>query len=120
LPDKLTLKGMLFYGHYGVNSAERELGQQLVVDVELFLDLAPAGTNDDLRLTVDYTTIYARLQQLIDSRKFYLIEALAEAIARLLLDEYEVDAVRVRVKKPKMPVRAMLEYVAAEIYRERK
>jgi hypothetical protein len=41
--DKIILKGLVFFGHHGVHSAERQLGQRFVVDAELAVDLALAG-----------------------------------------------------------------------------
>lgn len=117
--DKLILSGLVFYAHYGVHKAERELGQQVRVDLELFRDLSEAGRHDNLTHTVDYTTIYDTIQQVIDAGSFYLIEAIAEAIAQMLLAEYPIDAVTVRVTKTKLPFRGQLESVAAELYRER-
>ena len=117
--DKLILSGLLYYAHYGVNRAERELGQQVRVDLELFRDLAEAGRNDDISKTVDYTTIYGAIEEVIEAHSFYLIEAIAEAIAAMLLAQYPIEAVTVRVTKSKLPLRAQLESVAAELYRER-
>jgi 7,8-dihydroneopterin aldolase/epimerase/oxygenase len=51
--DRILLESMIFYGNHGTLPAERELGQPFVVDVELHLDLQPAGLSDDLAQTVD-------------------------------------------------------------------
>ena len=117
--DKLILSGLVFYAHYGVHKAERELGQQVRIDLELFRDLSVAGKTDDITQTVDYTTLFEAIQQVVDAGSYYLIEAIAEAVAAMLLAEYPIDAVTVRVTKSKLPFRGQLESVAAELHRER-
>ena len=51
--DRILLEGMVFHGRHGTLPAERELGQPFVVDLELRLNLRPAGLSDDLEQTVD-------------------------------------------------------------------
>ena len=56
--DRIILKGMQFYGFHGVNPEERTLGQTYVVDLEVELDLQPAGRSDNLEDTISYTQLY--------------------------------------------------------------
>src|ERR687893_2894426 len=58
--DRILLEGMVFHGRHGTLPAERELGQPFVVDLELRLDLRPAGLSDDLARTVDYGEVHRR------------------------------------------------------------
>ena len=59
--DRILLNGMVFYGRHGTLPAERELGQPFLVDVELRMDLRPAGLSDDLARTVDYGQVHRRV-----------------------------------------------------------
>lgn len=118
--DRIILEGLELHGYHGVLDAERELGQPFLVDLELFLDLEPAGRRDDLSLTVDYSAVYAAVKKAFKARRYRLIEAVAEAVAQAVLDEFPVDAVRVRVHKPHAPVRGRFRYFAVEITRERR
>ena len=118
--DRLQLVGMVFYGYHGVDPSERKLGQRLVVDVEVELDLAGAGRADDPSLTVDYTLVYRIAKEVVEGPSRQLIESVAEAIAERVMRECGVEAVRVRVKKPGPPIReSVLDHAGVEIYRER-
>lgn len=117
--DKIILDGMEFYGYHGVHEAEHELGQPFIIDVELSLDLGPAGRTDDLHQSVNYVQVYNRVRDIVEKRRFALLEALAERIAGALRQEFPVDTVRVRVKKPHVPIPGRLRYTAVEITRGR-
>lgn len=99
--DRIVLEGMRFYGHHGTLAAERELGQEFVVDVELHCDLRAAGLADDLDKTVDYSQVYRRVRAVVEGPPVGLTETVAERIAAAILAEHSrVEAVRVRVAKP--------------------
>jgi len=101
LHDRIILEGMVFYGRHGALPAERELGQPFVVDVELWLDLRPAGLSDDLAKTVDYGEVHRLAKQVVEGDPANLTETVAERIANATLEEHPlVDVVRVKVKKP--------------------
>jgi dihydroneopterin aldolase len=99
--DRILLEGMVFHGRHGTLPAERELGQPFVVDVELRLDLRPAGLSDDLARTVDYGEVHRRAREIVEGEPVNLTETLAERIATAVLEDHpSVNAVRVRVAKP--------------------
>jgi dihydroneopterin aldolase len=116
--DRIRLSGLRVFARAGVLAHEQALGQVLVVDVELGLDLAPAGTMDDLRLTVDYGRFAGAVAELVRSGRRRLIEAVAEDVARLALGDPRVNDVRVRVAKPHAPLPVDAE-VSVEIERRR-
>ena len=84
-------------GFHGVFDHERREGQEFVVDVELAVDLAPAGASDDLADTVNYGEIGAAALARIEGEPLDLIERLAELIAQDALTHTEVDEVTVTV-----------------------
>ena len=97
------LEGMVFHGRHGALPAERELGQPFIVDVELRLDLRPAGLSDDLAQTVDYAEVHRLARDIVEGEPFNLTETVAERIATAILEEYLlVEVVRVRVAKPQV------------------
>jgi 7,8-dihydroneopterin aldolase/epimerase/oxygenase len=99
--DRILLEGMIFYGNHGTLPAERELGQPFVVDIELHLDLKPAGLSDDLAQTVDYSEVHRRAKGLVERPPLNLTEAVAERIAAAILQDHSlVEAVRVKITKP--------------------
>lgn len=119
--DKILLEGMTFSGRHGTLSAERDLGQPFVVDVELSLDLSEAGTSDDLAKTVDYGEIHRRAKDIVEGEPVNLTETLAERIARAALEDHPtVEAVKVKVKKPHVRLEGtVLEGSAVEVSRSR-
>ena len=101
--DRIVLEGMRFYGRHGTLPAERELGQEFIVTVELRCDLRAAGTTDDLRETVDYSRVYRQVRAVVEGPPVGLTETVAERIATAVLGEHaRVEAVRVRVTKPQV------------------
>jgi dihydroneopterin aldolase len=117
--DKIILEGMEFYGYHGTTPEEKSLGQRFILDVELFLDLQPAGISDDLSRTVNYAQVFEAVQSIVCGHPYQLIEALAEAVAQALLEQFPVAEIMVRVKKPQAPVPGRFTWVAAEITRKK-
>lgn len=110
---------MRFEARHGYYDWEREQAQPFEVDVELVLDLQPAGIDDDLTRTIDYGAAYAVVREVVESRSFKLLEALAEAISRELVAGFDVTEVTVRVRKPAVKLGGPLDYAAVEIRRPR-
>ena len=118
--DRIHLEGMVFYGFHGVSPAEQEVGQRFVVDLEARRDLRAAGLSDDLRDTVSYSHLYREVKQIVEGSSRKLLESLAEAIAKRILDEFDVESVRIMVKKPEAPIKgSVLSYAGVEVFRER-
>ena len=109
---------MQFYGFHGVNPEERTLGQPYGVDLEVELDLRPAGRSDNLEDTVSYTQLYRVAQGVMEGPPMSLLETAAETIAQQTLDQFPVSSVRVQVRKPRPPIRgSSIDHAAVEIYR---
>ncbi len=119
-PDRIILEGMQFYGFHGVNAEERSLGQSYVVDLTVEMDLGVPGRSDRLDDTVSYTHLFRSVQKVLEGESKNLLEATAEAVARRILKDFPVDAVQVRVKKPRPPIKgSFVENAVVEIYRVR-
>jgi FolB domain-containing protein len=110
---------MRFEGRHGYYEHELLQPQPFEVDVELVLNLQPAGTDDDLAKTIDYGRVYAIARQIVESTSFRLLEAIAEAISHEILVEFEVTEVGVRVRKPAVQLGGPLDHAAVEIWRRR-
>ncbi|MDP8904680.1 MAG: dihydroneopterin aldolase [Chloroflexota bacterium] len=120
MTDRIYLHQMVFEGRHGVTDEERATPQQIEVDLEIELDLAPAGTSDDLADTVDYSDVFAVCRDIVEERSFHLLEGIAEAIAAAVLAGFgPVDAVFVGVKKPGVPLAGEVEYAGVAIERRR-
>lgn len=115
--DKVIIKGLVFYGHHGVTDSERELGQRFSIDLEMRLDLKKAGKSDDVSDTVDYKEVYHAIREHEKGKSFRLLEALAEDVARVVLERFPIEEVLVRVCKPYVPIEGLVDYVACEVVR---
>ncbi len=101
----------------GTNEDERREKQDVTLNLSLFADLRKAGTSDRFEDTVDYRALKKRILQLVDNSHYFLLEALAEAVACLCLTVPRVRKVQVRVDKPS--ALRFARSVAVEIERER-
>jgi dihydroneopterin aldolase len=116
--DKVMLRGLRVFAHHGVLAHENEFGQVFVIDLDLGIDLAPAGASDRLEDTLDYGGIAGEVADLVAGGRRQLLEAVAEDVAGLALRDTRVREVRVRVAKPHAPLPVDAE-VAVEIVRRR-
>lgn len=119
MSDRIILDGMVFQGTHGVYEEEQQNPQPFEVDVELVMNLQPAGLSDDLGLTIDYSRVFDTCRQIVESTRFNLIEALAEAIAQEILAGFAADEVTIRIRKPKVQMGGTLRSAGVEIRRRR-
>lgn len=117
--DRVTLSGVRGRGFHGVFEHEKREGQEFVVDVEIAVDLVPAGRTDDLVDTVNYGEIGAATLARIEGEPFDLIERLAEVVAQDALRHTAVDEVVVTVHKPQAPVGVPFGDVTVRVVRHR-
>jgi dihydroneopterin aldolase len=119
LSDRIVLTNMQFQGRHGYYDHELTTPQAFEVDVELHLDLQPAGLDDDLTKTVDYAEVYGATRQIVESTSFRLLEALAEAISHELLVDFPITEVGVRIRKLEVKLGGPLDHASIEIWRRR-
>jgi dihydroneopterin aldolase len=117
--DRIVLANMRFQGRHGFYDHELLATQPFEVDVELVLDLQPAGMDDDLTKSVDYAAVYEVVRAIVESTSFRLLEAIAEAISHELLADFAVDEVGVRVRKPAVKLGGPLDHAGVQIRRRR-
>ena len=118
--DIIRLRDVTIFPRLGVAEIEKEGVQKVTLDLELFVDLRQPATTDDVSHTVDYEKVYCLIREIADTRKFHLIESLANEIASSVLREFEpVLKARVRIRKANLPFDANLSCVEVELERER-
>ena len=81
MTDRIELRGLKVRGNHGVYEHERRDGQDFVVDVTVWLDLAPAAASDDLADTLDYGALAQRVAGIVGGEPYDLIEAVAGRVA---------------------------------------
>lgn len=110
----IRIKSIKLFGYHGVYEIEKKTGSTFEFDVEVRL-FDMAGRTDELRETLDYTTILDTVTKISDSRSYNLIETLATDICSSVINLSPlIEEVLVRVRKFTLPVEAELAYVEAE------
>ena len=118
MSDVIKLKGITVFGYYGVSPAEREIGQKIEIDLELHTNLKAACQSDSLKDTINYESVYAKVQEAAASRKHRLLESLGEDISYTILQNYPVAKVIVSLRKSNLPFPNNLSYVEVVLSRE--
>jgi len=98
--DKILIKDLLIRGVIGISEREREQPQDILVNIEISTDISVAGKSDNVEDSVNYRTIAKKVLAHTETIKRFTVEALAEDIAKLCLDDKKVHSVLVRVEKP--------------------
>lgn len=97
--DTVFLHGLRIDTVIGIWDWERRLKQTLIVDLDMGADLSVPGRSDAIEDTIDYKAVTKRILRLADESAFLLVEKLAETIADILLTEFRLPWVRVRINK---------------------
>ena len=100
MSDKILIQDLLIRGLIGIHDWEREKKQDILINVEMEADCRPAGESDDFRDAVDYRAVTKEIIALVEGSAFFLVEKLAEEIARICLQDSRVAVAKVRVEKP--------------------
>ncbi|WP_460868449.1 dihydroneopterin aldolase [Rhodococcus aerolatus] len=117
--DRIELRGLRVRGHHGVFDHERRDGQDFVVDLVVWLDLAPAAASDDLADTLHYGELAHAAAAVVAGPPRDLIEAVAGEVADGVLADPRVTAVEVTLHKPSAPIPLDFADVAVVVHRER-
>jgi dihydroneopterin aldolase len=94
----VELDSLEVFGRHGMLDEERREGQTFLYDVRL--EVSDAALSDRIEDAVDYRLVAECVREISESKAFHLIEALAAAVADAVLARFEVERVRVRVRKP--------------------
>ena len=99
--DKIIITDLQTTGIIGVKHPERDKPQILFINLWLYLDLHLAGVTDSIADTVSYSTIARVVSEQVSNTQFHTVEALAEHLSHYLLHNFPLQAVRIRIEKPK-------------------
>jgi dihydroneopterin aldolase len=84
----------------GIWEWERRIRQTVSIDLEMASDISRSASTDNIDDALNYKAVAKRVQQFVGDSSFHLVETMAERIAALILDEFAVPWVQVRVNKP--------------------
>ncbi len=98
--DRILIGDLLVRCIIGVGEEERRERQDVMINLSLSTDLSKAGRSDNFDDAVDYRDLKKRIVNMAERSTYYLVEALAEAVANLCLVNPAISQVQVRVEKP--------------------
>ncbi|SJL85004.1 dihydroneopterin aldolase [Vibrio palustris] len=99
--DKVFIDQLDVIATIGVYDWEQQIKQKLTLDIEMAHNNRPAGLSDDVVDALDYASVSNAILQHIESGAFLLVERVAEEIADLIMTQFNVPWIRVKVSKPK-------------------
>jgi 7,8-dihydroneopterin aldolase/epimerase/oxygenase len=113
---EVELAGLHVFGRHGVTDEERERGQEFLYDIRM--QVPDAALSDRIEDAVDYRDVAAAVREVSTTRQFALLEALAAAVADMIVARFGVERVWVRVRKPDVrPAGLDVEWSAATVER---
>lgn len=98
--DQVIIRDLVASGIIGVYPQERMLPQTILLNIRLFTDLRTAGLSDQIADCIDYDNLATQLKDHAETARRFTVEALAEDLARICLQDARVRRVQVRVEKP--------------------
>jgi dihydroneopterin aldolase len=98
--DKVFIEGLEIEALIGIYDWERRIRQTLSFDIEMGFDNRLPAASDNIADTLNYKAVSKRLAEFVGQSDFGLVETLAERCAQLLLDEFGVRHVRLKLSKP--------------------
>lgn len=98
--DKILIKDLLVRCTIGVNEAERRERQDVIINIEAWVNLIEAAKTDDIRDTFDYKELNKNIIKTVENSQFYLLETLTEKIAQTCLQYEKIHKVKVTAEKP--------------------
>jgi dihydroneopterin aldolase len=98
--DIIFLQDMKVETVIGIWEWERKIRQTVSIDLDMAADIRKAAATDSVEDTLNYKSVAKRVQAFVGDSSFQLVETLAEKIAAIVIDEFDVAWIRVRVNKP--------------------
>jgi dihydroneopterin aldolase len=98
--DKVFIEQLEVITTIGVYDWEQEIKQKLVLDIEMAHDNRPASKSDDVVDALDYSTVSTAVLDHIANGRFLLVERVAEEVAELIMTQFSVPWIKIRLTKP--------------------
>lgn len=97
--DIVYLRDLKIETVIGIFDWERQIKQTVVLDIDMATDVAAAAATDNIAQALDYKAVTKRVIQFVEASEFQLVETLAERIAELLRNEFEIPWLKLTVNK---------------------
>ncbi|MEM1081197.1 MAG: dihydroneopterin aldolase [Pseudomonadota bacterium] len=98
--DRVFIQDLEIETVVGIFDWEREIRQKVVINLEMSADIAHAATTDTIEDTLNYKAVAKRLISFVGESEFFLVETLAERCAQIVLTEFDVAWLTLRLDKP--------------------
>ncbi|MBT8040511.1 MAG: dihydroneopterin aldolase [Xanthomonadales bacterium] len=98
--DRVFIENLTVETVIGIFDWEREIRQTVALDLEMAFDIRKAAASDRIEDTLDYKSVAKRLIRFVEQSEFQLVETLAERCAGIVLAEFPVAWLRLRLSKP--------------------
>lgn len=98
--DKVFIEQLEVITTIGAYDWEQEIKQKLVLDIEMAHDNRVAGKSDDVADALDYAQVSAAVINHIVHGRFLLVERVAEEVAQLVMSQFNVPWIKIRLTKP--------------------
>ena len=100
MSDLVFIRGLTLVTVIGVYDWEREIQQTLVLDIDLAWSIREAAVTDDVQKALDYAAVTERLERFAQESEYQLVESFAEEAANVLMQDFAVPWLKLRVAKP--------------------
>ncbi len=116
--DEIIIENLQVFAYHGVHENEKQNGQIFLVSAVLYQDLPLAGKTDELQKTTNYGAVARFIEEYTRTKRFDLIESLAESLATEILVRFSlVNKISIEIKKPEAPVELTFDYFSVKITR---
>lgn len=100
MTDIVFIRGLRLITVIGVYDWEREIQQELVLDIDLAWSIREPAATDDVHKALDYAAVTERLERFAQESDYQLVESFAEEAASVLMQDFSVPWLKLRVAKP--------------------
>ena len=98
--DRVFIENLTVETVIGIFDWEREIRQTVSIDLEMDYDISQAAASDSIEDTLNYKAVAKRLIRFVEKSEFKLVEALAEHCAQIVLNEFPVERLKLKLSKP--------------------
>lgn len=98
--DKIIIKKLQVYGCLGIHLQEQQIPQLIQISLSAVTDIRDAAINDDIQLTINYSTLAKKITHFVSNSHFKTIEGLIDALALNILEDSRITSLWLRIEKP--------------------
>jgi len=117
--DKLRVINLKIPARHGVYDYEKDKDGLFELDLEILADLSKPSQTDNIEDTINYDDVISLTTKIFLKKDYNLIEAVGEDICQNLLNNFPIDTIKLKIRKPHAPIVASFDTVEVEIVRSK-